>query len=269
MKIPVFAAAALILCWGTSCNNSVRREQEQHLQQSFYELISDWDILYVPVIAPYRASSLDKGETWLLSNDALESYPVISIGVTNNCIYGRADASTWYLIDTHSHMRATYASRAECMSALQALQLPQREIRTCNAWHDQLAHRKPCYWYPAKGQKYPEYPPLKSDHATILQVHGDLRDPEFKVAQQVSTNPNGIYFFRVESDLPDNPLLHLSVNNGSPVLAENGLIFPVFSKDNYLELTLYVPFPVAEAHKVPENERVRIFRNVALQQESK
>lgn len=268
MKTQVFAAVALAVSLGTGCTNSAKKqEQQQHLRQPFYELVSDRDILYVPVIEPYRASSLDKGETWLLSHDTPESFPVISIGVSNNCIYGQADGSTWYLVDSHSHMRATYGSQSECLAALKSLQLPVHEIRSCKAWQDQLAAGKPCYWHPAKGQKYPEYPPLKSGQETILHIGGIVSNPEFKVDQQINAHPFGIYFFRIESDLPENPLLHFSVNNGSPALAENGSTFPVFSKENYLELVLYVPFPVAETHKVPEKERVRIFRNIALQQE--
>jgi hypothetical protein len=262
MKIPVLSAAALFLFGGNSCNAPAKNED--HLHQSFYELVSDWDILYVPVIEPYRVSSIDKGETWLLSHDTPESFPVRSIGVTNNCIYGQAEDKSWFLTDTRSSLQATYNNQNELEAALKYLQLPVHEIRSCGAWWKQLSNGQPCYWHPPKGKTYPEYPALTAIESTELHISGNVRNPEFTVSQQIQANDEGIYFFRVASDLENNKLLYLSFDASAPVLVTNNMVIPVYVKNKYLEIVLYVPFPVAEEQKVPENERVRIFRNVEL-----
>jgi hypothetical protein len=262
MKVPVLAAAALLLFVGNSCN--VPESNEDHLHQSFYELVSDWDILYVPVIEPYRVSSIDKGETWLLSHDTPEIFPVISVGVTNNYVYGQAADQSWFLSDTRSSLQATYQSQNELAAALRYLQLPVHEIRSCGDWWKQLSKGKPCYWHPPKGKAYPVYPALSAGESVVLHISGDVRNPEFTVSQQIQSNDHGIYFFRVESGLDNNKLLYLSFDGSAPVLVTNNEVIPVYANNKYLEIVLYVPFPVAEDRKVPENERVRIFRNVEL-----
>ncbi len=54
----------------------------------FYNEISDWDIIYVPIIEPYRAASIDKGKSWGINTSEISSIALLKFGVSKNFIYG-------------------------------------------------------------------------------------------------------------------------------------------------------------------------------------
>ena len=74
---------AIFIFLTVSCNF----KQDKKQPTTFYNTISDWDIIYIPIIKPYQASSIDKGETWLLGLDEINSIEVLGFGVSQNFIY--------------------------------------------------------------------------------------------------------------------------------------------------------------------------------------
>ena len=74
---------------------------------TFYNNISDWDIDYIPIIDPFRASSIDGGITWSLNKEDVNSIQISEFGVSQNFIFGKG-GNGWFLFDTKSKLYAEY-----------------------------------------------------------------------------------------------------------------------------------------------------------------
>src|SRR4051812_15152946 len=92
--------------------------QDKKQPKTFYNNIAGWDIIYIPIIKPYKASSLDKGVTWSIDRpEQVNSFEVLSFGVSQNIIYGHGQAN-WFLLDTKSKLYAEYKSEEELVNSL-------------------------------------------------------------------------------------------------------------------------------------------------------
>ncbi|MFM9984260.1 MAG: hypothetical protein ACKVOK_03460 [Flavobacteriales bacterium] len=242
-------AALLVL----GCNFN----SEKKPLKTFYNTISDWDIRYIPIVEPFKASSIDHGVTWNLeTTEILSSIALSSFGVTQNCIYGKGDEK-WFFYDTRSGLYATYTTKEALFGCLESFELSINEINLCNSYFDSLEKGKSLYWYPEIGEKYPVYANLKTaDVETITLSENATHVPGFRVDKQIASHSNKIYFFEVVSTLKNNELYYFSFNNSSPILPIDGQIIPVFAEENRIEIVLYTPYPIAQERGIPEDKRV-------------
>ena len=137
----------------TSCDFIRNKESKK----TFYNSISGWDIIYVPIIEPYSVSSIDHGSNWLLNRKEKSSVSVLQFAVSGSLIYGSTINTKWFLFDTESDLYAEYKSKEELYNNLQSLNIPINPISKCKNYFDTLAEGKKCYWFPGEGQKYPVY----------------------------------------------------------------------------------------------------------------
>src|SRR5688500_5586738 len=86
--------------------------------KTFYNTISGWDIIYVPIIEPYKATSLDKGVTWSINRDEVNSVDILSFGVSQGFIYGHGQGQ-WFLFETKSRLFAEYKTQEELITSIQ------------------------------------------------------------------------------------------------------------------------------------------------------
>ncbi len=234
--------------------------------KTFYNTIAGWDIIYIPIIEPYKATSLDKGVTWFINRpEVVNSFEVSSFGVSRNFIFGRGQAR-WFLLDTKSKLYAEYNTEGELISSLKSFQVPVAAIQDCNFYFDSLTKRKELYWFPKDGKNYPSYPGIVPDTVTTISVTENAQHlPEFSFKEKLPFKKNKVYFFKVKYNKKNNDLYYLSFDNSPPVLVKDSLLIPVFSDYSQFDITLYTPFPVAQEKGIPEEKRFLKTKTVYIQ----
>jgi hypothetical protein len=234
-----------------SCSSN--REKKQ--RKTFYNTITGWDINYIPIIEPYEATSLDKGITWSIDRpEVVNSFQVVSFGVSQNLIYGEAKPD-WFLLDTKSKLYCEYQTEEELINTLKTFAVPLNAIGECNSYFDSLAKGKELYWFPKDGNTYPNYPSIAPDAVTTIIVTNDNQQPDFRFKMNLRFKKNKVYFFKVNYNQIRNDLYYLSFDNSPPILVKDSLLIPVFNKKNQIDITLYTPYPVAQEKGIPEERR--------------
>lgn len=226
--------------------------------KTFYEQIAGWDIVHIPIIEPYRASSIDNGRTWLLNKvvDGFGGLEVISLGVSQNMIYGCSSSNNWFLFDTNSKILAEYPSQAALMASLNYLNIPIEPIASCSSYSAILAAGQPCYWFPKDLSVYPQYPPIKpKEVATLNIVEENKSNPIFSINTNIKSNTSRIYFFRINYNRPKNDIYYIAFNYSPPTLIKNNLLIPVFIPADTCQVWVYTPFPIAQQKGIAESAR--------------
>ncbi|MCO5241684.1 MAG: hypothetical protein M9904_16670 [Chitinophagaceae bacterium] len=242
---------ALLIFFTYSCKFTSNRDEPK----TFYNTISGWDISYIPIIEPYRATSLDKGITWSINRpEVVSSFDVIRFGVSNNFIYGKG-SSKWFLLDTKSRLFAEYDTKQELLYSLKSLMISIKPISECNSYFDSLADNKKLYWFPKDGKSYPTYPNINPDTVVKINVTGSLEQPDFFFSPSLPFKKSRVYFFLVSYNQKNNDLYYLSIDNSPPVLVRDSLLIPAFCDTSKLEITLYTPYSVAQENHIPEEKR--------------
>lgn len=251
MRVRLQILIALLILFTTSCNLNPNRNE----RKTFYNTISGWDISYIPIIEPYRATSLDKGVTWSINRpEVVNSFDVVSFGVSNNFIYGHG-ISKWFLLDTKSKLFAEYGTKQELLSSLESFAVPINPVRECNFYFDSLSKDKKLYWFPKDGKSYPTYPNINPDAVAIINVTGNIHQPDFFFKPNLPFKKSRVYFFQVSYNQKANDLYYLSIDNSPPELVKDSLLIPVFCDKSKFEITLYTPYPVAQEKDIPEEKR--------------
>ena len=253
MRVRLKILIALVIFFTASCNLNPNSND----LKTFYNTISGWDISYIPIIEPYRATSLDKGITWSISRpEVVNSFDVVSFGVSNNFIYGHG-SSKWFLLDTKSKLFAEYDTKQELLNSLESFAVPINPVRECNFYFDSLANDKKLYWFPKDGKRYPTYPNINPDEVAIINVTGNIHQPDFSFNSNLPFKKSRVYFFQVCYNQKENDLYYLSFDNSPPVLVKDSLLIPIFIEKKQFEITLYTPYPVAQQKGIPEEKRFR------------
>jgi hypothetical protein len=259
-----------ILLWVTGCG-FLRKNQPT----GFYHTWGGWDVAYIPIIEPYRATSTTRGETWFISdgknreiilrNDHSGGIPTRKFGVTKNYIFGQtdqqafryADTDVWFIFDVNTGVYADYESQAEMENVLHIYEAPVTPMYTCAEYQAILKKEKKCDWYPAENTPYPTYPspqptqPIKVD--VEIQPNNQV---SFSLPEKITPNPTKIYYFKINLNTTANELFYISVDACPPQLIQPNLVIPAFIYNNQAEVTVYTPFTVAEQKGIPEEKRV-------------
>jgi hypothetical protein len=232
----------------------LKADKEQ--PRTFYNTISGWDITYIPIIEPYRATSLDKGFTWSINRpEVVNSFEVKRFGVSQDLIYGQG-YSKWFLLDTKSKLYAEYPTKEELINSLSTFSVPINDIDNCNSYFDSLANGKDLYWFPKDGKKYPTYPSITPDEVTLINVsEKNDENPDFWFSKDLSKKKSKVYYFKVKYNKSTNKLYYLSFDNSPPVLVKDNLLVPVFSDNNEFDITLFTPYQVAQDNGISEERR--------------
>jgi hypothetical protein len=236
----------------SSCNlYNVKKQPKK-----FYNSIAGWDITHIPIIEPYRATSLDKGVTWSINRpEVVNSFEVTSFGVSQNLIYGQGRAG-WFLLDIKSRLYAEYETEEELLSCLKSFSVPVNAIAKCNTYLDSLAKGKNLYWFPKDGKTDPAYPNITPDAVTKINLTEDShQQPDFRFKEKLSFKKSKVYFFQINYNQRANDLYYLSFDSSPPILVKDSLIIPVFNNDNQIEITLYTPYPIAQEKGISEGKR--------------
>lgn len=222
----------------------------------FYNSIAGWDIRHVPIIKPFRVSSIDGGRSWLLNKEELGSIEVSQFGVTQNFIYGQSNTK-WFVFDTKSKLYAVYKTELEMNDCLKSFKIKTGEILECNDYFKRLTKGIKPYWFPEEGNEYPDYPPIIArDIIDIKITDSGSGDPDFKLLKQPKVNKEKIYFFRVLYSKGQNDLYYLSFNSQPPIQVKDSLLITVFETSNMFDITMYTPYPIAEKRGIPESKRL-------------
>lgn len=236
----------------SGCNLNHDRKQPK----TFYNTITGWDITHIPIIEPYRATSLDKGVTWNINRpEVINSFEVLSFGVSQNLIYGQGKAN-WFLLDTKSKLYAEYETQGELLNSLKIFSVPVNEIGKCSLYLDSLGKGKELYWFPKDGKTYPDYPSINPDGVTIITVSEKTGEqPDFSFKEHLPFKKTKVYFFKIKYNRSTNDLYYFSFDNLPPVLMKDSLLIPVFSNQSQFSVTLYTPYPVAQKKGISEEKR--------------
>jgi len=256
----------LFLFIAKSCMFSDNKLKEK---KDFYNTISGWDIKHVPIIHPFRATSTYPG-VWLINGTELlnkgGSIPVISFGVTKNYIYGKTDSEEWFLLNTNSLLYSEYSTETELIETLKLFNLEKNPIETCDNYFDLLKEKKRCYWYPNVGEKYPKFEDIEPDKVYTIQIEGKDRITDFKINGKIKKSVSKIYYFKMKYDKENNDLFHVSFNQSSPKLIENNEIYSAYVEDNnFVNISVYIPFTVAHNNGISEINRTVISRQIKLE----
>lgn len=249
MRRQAFITISIFLI--VSCNFN----QDKKQPRTFYNNISGWDIIYLPIIKPYRATSVDKGETWSLGLDEINTVDVSSFGVSKNFIYGHGQKG-WFLFDVNSKLFAVYPTQEELNHSLQSFNVPIKTIASCNLYFDTLSKGKNCYWFPKDGQSYPSYSDFVPNEVKQIKVIETAHaQPDFELNQKLKATTDKIYFFRISYNKKQNDLYYLSFDNSQPILVKDSLLVPFFTDKKQFDITLYTPYPVAQEKGISEEKR--------------
>lgn len=259
MHLKFLVVGLFFLVAGCICN--VRERQPA----TSYNTISGWDISYIPIFEPYRLASVDRGVTWIWHKGNGTKSDVKAFGVSGNVIYGQ-ERRGWFLLDTKTKLLAEYASENELLDALKEYDIPVNKIADCDRYFDTLAAGKSCYWFPADGVHYPDYPSQinPKDIITLRVSEKAGMEPNFSIGHEIRKQKGKIYFFKVDYNRKENDIYYLSFNYSSPVLIRDSLIVPVFVNSNEVKVTVYTPYPVGQEKGIPEEKRVVKSRDFAL-----
>jgi hypothetical protein len=245
--------------------------------KGFYELYADWDVIYVPIIEPYRASSVDNGEKWAISNtngpdirlnrNTSGGFYVKSFGVSRNYIFGQQalglfmneEIEQWFILDVNTAIYSHYDTKEEMLGILNKYNAPYAPIYTCNEHFQSLKKEKKCYWFPPKGTSYRLFESYKpaSTINIIVEVESNTQ-VDFDIPKPVKYDPSKVYYFKISINKNPNDLFYVSVDHTPPVLIKNGLIFPVFIDERNIGVSVYTPFPVGKEKGIKEEDRIVI-----------
>lgn len=236
----------------SSCNLN----QDKKQPKTFYNTIAGWDITHIPIIEPYKATSLDKGATWSINRpEVINSFEVTSFGVSQNLIYGQGNTN-WFLLDTKTKLYAEYETQGELLNSLKSFSVPVNDIDNCNSYLDSVAKGKNLYWFPIDGKTYPDYPSIQPDGITLINVTEKPGErPDFSFKEDIPFKKTQVYFFKINYNQSTNDLYYFSFDNSPPVLVKDSLLIPVFSKKSQFDVTLYTPYPVAQEKGISEEKR--------------
>jgi hypothetical protein len=250
----------------------------------FYHTFGGWDIAYIPIIEPYRASSTTRGDSWFISDgknreiilrkNHFGGIPTRQFGVSKNYIFGETDqqafryaeTDVWFIFDVNTGIYADYESQAEMEKVLQIYEVPITNMHTCAEYQAILKKEKRCDWYPAENIPYPTYP--SAQPANPIQVSVEIsgnNQVSFSLPDKITTNPTKIYYFKTILNTTSNDVFYVSVDASPPLLIKPNLVFPVFIYENQAEITVYTPFPVAQQKGIPEEKRVVMTKTLRIE----
>lgn len=154
-----------LVLWGISACQP--QDKNQNARDEFYTTLSDWDIIYVPIIPPFRASSTHTGY-WsigggkgLITQDETHhgDIAVLSFGVTECYVFGTMpkgysqEVDKWFLFNTTTGSFSSFGDEAALDTELKGLGLKKTGIQSCDQYYKTLADGGPCYWFPVNGKK--------------------------------------------------------------------------------------------------------------------
>ncbi len=267
---PHYTLIILVLLVISGCDFS--SERKKTATEDFYSSISDWDIKYIPIFPPFRASSTYPDE-WLISGseeihlgeNEFGAIHVESFGVSKNYIYGMTKEKLWFLFNTNTSIYSEYATEKELNETLKMFNLDKNKIETCAYYFDQLNNNKRCYWFPKVGSTYPKYEDAKPDKVYTIVVNGKENISDFKVSQSIRKSPSKLYFFKFDYKYNQNELFYFSANGSSPKLISDTTLYSVYCEgDTYMNISIYTPFPVAQSKGIPEKDRIVISKLVEI-----
>jgi hypothetical protein len=245
----------------TSCDFIKNKKSKR----TFYNTVSGWDIIHVPIIEPYKASSIDNGLNWLLNRKENGSVSISQFGVSKSLIYGSGVNRKWFLYDTQSDLYAEYTSKEKLFSCLQSLNITINPIAKCKNYFDSLADGKKCYWFPKEGQKYPAYANLAPKNINAVSVYEKSKgDFDFTIASNIEAENTSIYFFKLKFNKKDNDSLYISINHSEPIFIKDSLIIPSFINEKQFEIILYIPYQIAQDKGIKEEKRIRKIKTVII-----
>lgn len=268
--IRILTLILVVLTITGGCSISDKKSEDG---KDFYNTIAGWDIKHVPIIPPFRASSTTPGQ-WLI-NGSKESLhlgknrggdiAVNSFGVSKNYIYGKTENEQWFLFNVNTLLYAEYATENELFETLEKYKLDKNQIATCDDYYQQLTDNKRCYWYPTIGKEYPIFENYRPDSAYTIVVEGEEKVTDFKVKEPIRRSVSKIYYFKVKYDNDKNDLFYVSFNYSPPRLINNTDLFTAYAEDNnFIDITVYTPYPVGQSKGIDEKDRIVISKNIEL-----
>jgi hypothetical protein len=253
----------------TGCNLSDSKPKKK---KDFYNTIAGWDIKYIPIIPPFRASSIYP-EQWLISakellhlgKNRMGAISVNSFGVSKNYVYGKTEDGQYFLFNVNSLLYSEYETDTELFETLKLFNIEKNQIETCENYFQQLRENKRCYWYPKESEKYPKFKDSQPDTVYTIIVNGEETVTDFEVKEKIKKTVSKIYSFKVKYDNEKNDLFYVSFDYSPPKLINNNKIFTAYSEDNtFLNISVYTPFLVAQNKGINEKDRIVIYRQIEL-----
>lgn len=246
-------------------------ENKPREKKDFFNTIAGWDIKHVPIIPPFRASSIGPG-TWLITGSKGSIHQgrseggdinVLSFGVSKNYVYGKRPNGVWFLFNTNSLLYSEYSTEEELTLTLIKYRLEKNKIDLCDNYFSQLNNGNRCYWYPPKGEEYAKYQEFRPDSCHTINIEGNKQGIEFKLKGKIERVSSKIYYFKIKYADEKNELFYISFDGSSPQLIKNDDIIPAWSiTNNTMDITVYTPFDVAQKKGVSEKERLVITKHI-------
>ncbi|MFT5512905.1 MAG: hypothetical protein ACI8SE_001304, partial [Bacteroidia bacterium] len=243
----------------------------------FYDDYSDWDMIWIPIMAPVKAYKLNSDE-WKINTIGfihkresviLGDIPVFAFGVTNDFIYGFSkylNTSTpykWFVYSPNNLIYATYDTKSELLNTLQSLEVKVMPIKPCEDYYKSLTKGDRCYWFPKPSEEYPTFTAHQPNSTIDIQVIGDENGIDF-IVQDVKRNDSKIYFFKMKYDKPDNDLFYVSINHSSPKLIKNNVVVLTCPWSNTLDIAVYTPYPVGQQKNIKKEDRIVINKTIQI-----
>lgn len=137
----------------------INKEPEKN---GFYESISGWDIIHVPIIPPFKATSTYPN-IWLiggshelikLNDHTYGDIPVLGFGVSNCYVYGTTpegyteNIDKWFLFNTSTLDYIEFETEDQLSIKLDSLDIEKLPIKNCNVYYKSLTEGNKCYWFP-------------------------------------------------------------------------------------------------------------------------
>lgn len=260
MKVVLYPLVIVILSV-SSCG--LLKSTDQDID--FYEMITGYDIQYIPIFPPLRAASIDKGQTWSLTGSLfrLGDLEVERFAVSKNYVFGVSEMDSldepksWFIYNEQMNLCAVFDKEENFGAAMFELGLTPKPTRTCNDYFALLEKNLKCEWYPEVGESYPQYLDFKSDIPVVLNVRNMSGPLRMTFKNEVKFKPSHLHHFKIVIEDNSDSLLYVSFNNQSPVFIENNMEMTVFNENrDYLDVAVYTPFPVAEKKGISENDRL-------------
>jgi hypothetical protein len=237
-------------------------------EKTFYNTISSWDIIHVPIIDPYKVSSIDNGSNWLLNRKENGSVSVLQFGVSKSLIYGSSINRKWFFYDTESQLYAEYTSIEELFNSLLSLNIPIHSISKCKNYFDSLVQGKKCYWFPEEGQRYPQYASLIPENVNTISVYEKHNgDFDFTIEPTLKAENSSVYFFKLKCSKKGNDSLYVSISHSEPILVKDSLIIPVFINEKQFNVILYTPDIIAKKKGIAEEIMTRKIKTAIITKE--
>ncbi len=137
-------------------------KKSQSERDIFYETVSGWDIIHIPIVPPFRATSTYPN-VWLITGSKTRikldenrhgDIPVLAFGVVQEYICGSTPigysnkADKWFLFNTTTYEYDEYESEQGLLIKLESLKLEKPKIEFCDVYFDKLINGETCYWFP-------------------------------------------------------------------------------------------------------------------------